>query len=194
MLEAGFSPQNIVVAGDSAGANLAVALVRYLLENPIVAETLPPPGGIITASGWLDLSMSRRGPDSSAVRNAPTDIFDQKPGELFGRYGVMGLLGPLDFEVSQTNRYLSPVSTGCTDASFTGFPETYVVAGGAERLLDDSTALVDRLRKDGVRVVQDIPPDAVHDFLVFTWHEPERTEVLKRVASWIDGIEAKYDV
>lgn len=94
----------------------------------------------------------------------------------------------MDFEVAQTHRYLSPVSLDCKPETglFSGFPETYVVAGGAERLLDDSTALVERMRADGVRVVQDIPPDAVHDFLVFTWHEQERTEVLKRVSRWID--------
>ncbi|TFK89326.1 alpha/beta-hydrolase [Polyporus arcularius HHB13444] len=184
--DAGFAPENIIVAGDSAGGNLALALVRHLIENP--TPSLPPPGRILTASAWLDLSSSRRGPGSSAVLNAPSDIFDERPGELFAKYAVVSLLGPMGFEVAQTHRYLSPVSLACKPETglFAGFPETYVVAGGAERLLDDSTALVERMRADGVIVIQDIPPDAVHDFLVFTWHDSERTEVLKRLSRWVD--------
>ena len=26
----------------------------------------------------------------------------------------------------------------------------------------------------------------MHDFLAFTWHEPERTEVLGLLSSWVD--------
>ncbi|CDO76299.1 hypothetical protein BN946_scf184917.g15 [Trametes cinnabarina] len=183
----GFEPRNIVVAGDSAGGNLAVALVRYLLENP---SSLPPPGRLLTMSGWFDLSMSRHSPQSSAVRNAPTDIFNiLPPGKLFAEYAVTSLRGPMDFEVVKTHRYLSPVSLEVKPAAeglFKGFPETYVVAGGAERILDDSLALVEMMKSDAVQVISDIPPDAVHDFPAFTWHEPERTEVLRRIAQWID--------
>ncbi|RPD64452.1 alpha/beta-hydrolase [Lentinus tigrinus ALCF2SS1-7] len=186
--DAGFAPENIIIAGDSAGANLAVTLTLHLIENPV--NTLPPPGRVLTASAWLDLSSSRRGPESSAVLNAPTDIFFVRPGKIFAEYAVTSIRGPLDFEFVKTNRYLSPVSPECDGAEglFEGFPETYVTAGGAERLLDDSKVFVEKLRADGVKVTEDFPPDAVHDFVVFRWHEPERTEVLKRVSKWIDGV------
>lgn len=139
-------------------------------------------------SPWLDLSMSRHGPTSSATLSATTDIFQLKPGELFEEYAVVSLLGPMDFEVARTNRYLSPVSLHVKSEGglFQGFPETYVVAGAPERLMDDSTALIEMMRADGVKVIADISPDAVHDFVVFTWHEPERTDTLKRVSMWID--------
>ncbi|KAL1945071.1 hypothetical protein VTO73DRAFT_2691 [Trametes versicolor] len=184
--EAGFEPRNITVAGDSAGGNLAIGLARYLIENPI--PSLPPPGHILAVSPWLDLSMSRHGPASSATLSATTDIFQLKPGELFEEYAVVSLLGPMDFEVARTNRYLSPVSLHVKSEGglFQGFPETYVVAGAPERLMDDSTALIEMMRADGVKVIADISPDAVHDFVVFTWHEPERTDTLKRVSMWID--------
>ena len=29
-------------------------------------------------------------------------------------------------------------------------------------------------------------PDCMHDFLAFTWREPERTEVLELLSSWVD--------
>ncbi|KAI0642426.1 alpha/beta-hydrolase [Trametes meyenii] len=186
--DAEFEPQNIVVAGDSAGGNLAVGLVRFLVENH--TTSLPPPGRLLLVSPWLDLSTSRHDPQSSMVRNEPTDIFSSEPGRMFSKYGVMSLLGPLDFEEARTNRYISPVSlhVESSEGLFAGYPETYVVAGGAERILDDSTALIQKMEAEGVKVVADIPPDAVHDLVVFTWHEPERTEVLLRISGWIDDM------
>lgn len=29
-------------------------------------------------------------------------------------------------------------------------------------------------------------PEGIHNFLVFTWHEPERSQVLKTIAEWVD--------
>ncbi|TBU37772.1 alpha/beta-hydrolase [Dichomitus squalens] len=188
--DAGFAPENITIAGDSAGGNLAIALVRHLVENPF--PSLPPPGRILTVSGWFDLSMSHVGPGSSHLLNRASDIFGPlKPGRLFGEYGMTSLRGPLDFEVVKTNRYLSPSSLDCEPMKgkglSEGFPETYVAAGGAERALDESTALVERMKADGVTVVEDFPPDATHDFVVFKWQEPERTEALARMSAWLDG-------
>jgi hypothetical protein len=28
-------------------------------------------------------------------------------------------------------------------------------------------------------------PDGVHDYLIFTWHEPERTNTLKEINQWL---------
>ncbi|KAI0354695.1 alpha/beta-hydrolase [Trametes cingulata] len=44
--------QRIILIGDSAGAHLALALQRYLLES----NSLPSPGGVILLSPWCDLS------------------------------------------------------------------------------------------------------------------------------------------
>ncbi|KAH9849888.1 alpha/beta-hydrolase [Lenzites betulinus] len=194
--EAGFEPRNITIIGDSAGGNLALAFVRYLLETPSVAAQLPLPGKVLVASAWLDLCMSRRGPGTSQTQNAPIDIFGVDDEDPFAGYGVRSLLGPLPYEEARTNRYLSPMSlyvkprpeAGEKEGLFSGYPETYVVAGGAERMVDDSEALVERMRQDGVKVIRDIPVDAVHDFVVFTWHEPEHTDTLRRIAWWIDGV------
>jgi len=28
-------------------------------------------------------------------------------------------------------------------------------------------------------------PDGIHDYLVFTWHEPERTNTFKAINKWV---------
>ncbi|EIW51692.1 alpha/beta-hydrolase [Trametes versicolor FP-101664 SS1] len=184
--DVGFEPQNIIVAGDSAGGNIAFALVRHLVENAIPG--LAPPGRLLSLSSWLDLSSSRTTPDASLARNFATDIFSTSPNNAFGGYGILSYLGPLDREQAKTNRYLSPCSPHLDplEGLFKGFPPTFVSAGGAEKILDDSLVVADRLKADGVPVTVDVVPDAVHDFMVFTWHEPERTEALKRVGKWLD--------
>ncbi|KDQ50971.1 hypothetical protein JAAARDRAFT_41599 [Jaapia argillacea MUCL 33604] len=185
--ECEFEPENVIVMGDSAGGNIALALVRHLVENPI--PSLPPPGKLLLMSPWADLSSSRVGPGSSQTDNIPSDLFNVQSQGLFGDYGVTSLLGSLDLGEAKTNRYLSPASAhiAATDGLFTDFPETFVVAGGAERLLDDSKVLIERMESDGVRVSSAIPPDAVHDYFAFAWHEPERTETLRTIGRWIDG-------
>ncbi|KAJ2976057.1 hypothetical protein NUW54_g11632 [Trametes sanguinea] len=122
------------------------------------------------------------------MRNAATDIFANGPGARFGEYAVPAYLGPIKLEEAKTNRYLSPSSPRISpvEGLFRGFPKTFISAGGAEIILDDSMVAAERLKADGVDVTVDIVPDAVHDFMVFTWHEPERTEALRRVCNWLD--------
>ena len=55
ILSLGIAAKNIIVSGDSAGANLALALVRYI-ENHLDEGLLPVPRGALLWSPWVDLS------------------------------------------------------------------------------------------------------------------------------------------
>ncbi len=55
--EVGFEPADIIVVGDSAGGNLALALVRYLIEED---TKLAPPGALILLSPWADMGNSHK--------------------------------------------------------------------------------------------------------------------------------------
>ena len=61
------------------------------------------------------------------------------------------------------------------------------MGGGAEHLFDDIVALTEKMRDDGVDITTDFPPDAVHAYPVFGWHEPERTDSFIGCAGWLDG-------
>lgn len=54
LLDQGIPPQRITLSGDSAGANLVVALLRHI-ANSAEANLLPNPSAALLWSPWLDL-------------------------------------------------------------------------------------------------------------------------------------------
>ena len=191
--EVGFLPQNITVAGDSAGGNLALALTRYIVESRF--SHLPPPGGLIASSPWADMSLSRLGDGSSHFLNSESDIFEfPRDVCIDGIPPIIAYIGEIDMiEELKHNRYFSPASrfvvplnVGGDPKLFSGFPRSYIMGGGAEVFFDDLVALTERMRDDGVDITTDFPPDAVHAYPIFSWHEPERTESFIKSAAWLD--------
>jgi acetyl esterase/lipase len=187
----GFAPEDIVLLGDSAGGNLALMLVRYLLERRAAGDTGMPgvPSAVVLCSPWTDVAKRAYRPESSAIRNRDADYMDLASpdfgwttGTFLGRMGETGAL---------TNRYLSPSSESPSlgTVSFEGFPRTLIVSGGAEVLQDQIHVLrrkmVADMGEDAVDLVEF--PDAIHDFFVFPWHEPERTQALRIIAAWIES-------
>ncbi|CAL1707782.1 unnamed protein product [Somion occarium] len=185
--EVGFLTQNIIVEGDSAGGNLALALVRYLIENKDAGiPSFPaPPHDLILLSPWADLGTSHKIEGTSVYTNVKTDFIDLlHPSRL-----VPNFLGPFGLDIANRNRYISPASTAPTmeKVSFNGFPRTFIVAGGAEVLRDQIRTLRDRMVVDlgSSQVEYYEPAGAVHDYLIFLWFEPERTETLEAIARWL---------
>ena len=70
------------------------------------------------------------------------------------------------------------------------------VGGGAEQLLDTQQTFRDRLRRDAARDGRDPGAwvtyheyaDAMHEFAMFDWHEPERSEAMRDFGVWIKGL------
>jgi len=192
--EVGFLPQNITVGGDSAGGNLALAVTRYVVESRL--SHLPPPGGLFAASPWVDMSFSRATIDSSYYLNAKSDIFSSPPNTRLipaNNAAIRAYIGELDPEETKYNRYISPASKFVLPPNvdegtkpFSGFPRSYITGGGAEISFDDIVTLTERMKDDGVDITTDFPPDAIHAYPIFVWHEPERTESIIKCAAWLD--------
>lgn len=187
-----FKPEDIIVEGDSAGGNLALALVRYLVEyresKSLGTNALPPPPGeLVLCSPWADIGDSDVKPSMSMYTNIPYDYIS-----LVGKNPPatkVNFVGPLGMTGANSNRYISPSSTAPTmgPVSFKGFPRTFISAGGAEILVDQIRVLRDRMIADiGEGQVEYYEvPDGIHDYMVLGWHEPERTETMRRIANWI---------
>ncbi|PPQ97549.1 hypothetical protein CVT26_002334 [Gymnopilus dilepis] len=183
--EVGYTPSNVIIEGDSAGANLALALMRYLLETNI--PSLPPPGGLILVCPWSDLSLSHVKPGSSALPTRNADVLtptNDGPGTSY--YSVRSYVGPTNLAAASTDPYISPASLDMPNPGFKKFPQTLMIAGEAELQLDMMRTLRDRMAEDmGDRLDYYEVPDAVHDFLCLDWFEPERTSTLRKMAEWI---------
>lgn len=183
----GYVPENIIFEGDSAGANLALALTRYLLENKI--PNLPPPGGLILVCPWSDLSLSHIKPGSSALPETNADVLTPtKYGPGTSYYSIRSYVGPDNLSATQTDAYISPSSLDIPKPSFKNFPRTLMITGGAELQLDMMRTLRERMVEDMGHLLDYYEvPDAIHDFLCLDWFEPERTTTLRKIAEWIES-------
>ncbi|CCO37734.1 Esterase OS=Acinetobacter lwoffii GN=est PE=3 SV=2 [Rhizoctonia solani AG-1 IB] len=189
----GFKPQNVIMSGDSAGANLALALIRYLRDSPELG--LGMPGGLVVISPWTDPvgtyidTLTNRSP---AVMNSKVDFLKLvgMDGNMTSRheYALRALVGPMSIEDAGRNPYIAPGSSHLTTGGlFKGFPPTYIVGGEAEALIQEIRVLQSRMKED-CEVVYDEVLDAVHDFVVFPQWEPERSETFKKIADWIQNL------
>lgn len=184
----GYSPSNIILVGDSAGGNLALALTRYLVENKNTPKvSLPaPPGHLILLSPWADLTTSHDWPGSSTHSNTADYLEFHHSGR--GLYSKLAFLGPFGLGFAFHNRYISPASLFPSDseAHFGGFPRTFIATGTAERMYDATRTLERKMAAEmgEGQVTYCEGKDAVHDFLVFTWH-PCRPAALKAIQQWL---------
>ena len=132
-----------ILAGDSAGGGLALALAMDLRDR---GETLPR--GLVLMSPWIDLTMSGPSVDANAAREV---LFTREGLELMARRyaGAMDCADPR----------VSPLF-----ASFEGLPPMLLQAGGDEMLLDDAREAGRRAREAGVDVEVQVYPDQGHVF------------------------------
>ncbi|KAF9245397.1 alpha beta-hydrolase [Melanogaster broomeanus] len=187
----GFHPADIIIQGDSAGGNLALALIRYLRDYQDYHPDLylpPLPGGLLLLSPWADLSASHEGPNTSISNHYSADYTGSR-GATRVSYSKRAFLGPFGLGFAERNVYVSPASlNACITAHFGGFPRTLVCSGGAEPMLDSIRSLWWKMERDmgegegPGQVAYYEAKDSLHDHLLFPWHEPEVGETLQRIA------------
>ncbi|KZV66819.1 alpha/beta-hydrolase [Peniophora sp. CONT] len=183
--DVGCSPSQIVLVGDSAGANLAHALTRYLVENAGTPGLPPPPENLLLLSPWADLTGSHM---QAAYKAGLCDSdYLGVPGAPLSSYAVRAFLGPHGLSGAGL-AYISPgsIEPSAEIPVFENFPRTMIVAGGAEALLFSIRELSKRMKEAlGEKCEYYEAEDAVHDFLVFPKWEPERTQTLREIAKWV---------
>jgi acetyl esterase/lipase len=141
--------EKVVVGGESAGGNLALALVQRL-----IAEDLPLPVAVVPIYPWSDLTHT----SASWTTNGRRDILT-KQGLDHCSLAYAGTL-PLD------DPKVSPQF-----GSFAGFPPAFIAVGTRDCLLEDARAVTRALRAEGVDVTLREWDGAIHGFTVLPTKE-----------------------
>ena len=167
----GYDKDKLIVAGDSAGGGLALALCLYLRDHD-----MPLPAGIITMSAWTDLTKS----GESYQEN-----FDIDP--IFG--GMKDSLVYQDGYYKHSNPeipYISPVNGDYHD-----FPPMLMQVGEYEMLLSDTKTVAEHARQAGVIVKEHVYPGMFHVFQMGLLLYPEAKEAWIEVGRFIRYLRKK---
>ena len=144
ILEQGYKRDNVILAGDSAGGGLAMALCHTLKSR---WRALP--AGLIAMSPWADLTTS----GSSYKENYDIDpVFGNDRCDLVFNNPYIGDADPRDPRIS-------PMF-----GDFTGFPPMLIQSGTDEMLLSDSETVAAKARSAGVKVRFTKYPGMFHVF------------------------------
>jgi acetyl esterase/lipase len=163
LLKQGVQPGQIVVAGDSAGGGLALALLVALRD-----AGLPLPAGLVCISPWVDLTLrgaSLRANEGRDYLNAAA-IRAVAALYLNGRDAREPLASPLF-------------------ADLRGLPPTLIQTGTAELLLDDSKRLARRAAAAGVPVELELWENMVHVWHFLYLFEAKARQAIRRVGCFV---------
>lgn len=165
----GYQPEQIVLAGDSAGGYLALALAQRLQRRQ------EEPAALVAISPLLQLAKEPK----QAHPNVKTDaMFSAKAFDALvalvakaaGKRIVDGkpepLYEPLD--------HIEP-----------GLPQTLIHVSGSEVLLQDARVAAGRLAAVGVPTEVRVWPGQIHDFQLAAPAVPEATRSLRQIGEYI---------
>ncbi|KPI15315.1 hypothetical protein OK074_0023 [Actinobacteria bacterium OK074] len=148
LLAQGCPPDRITLAGDSAGAGLAVAALQVLRDAHD-----PLPAAAVCISPWADLACEGESHTTRRAREILLDTEDLL--RMAGRY----LAG-----ADPRNPLASPAY-----GDLTGLPPLLIQVGSEEVLYDDARALEGAALKAGVPVTFEEWPEMFH---VWHWYHP----------------------
>jgi acetyl esterase/lipase len=167
LLEQGHAPENILIAGDSAGGGLSLATVLALRERGH-----PLPAAVICLSPWADLTHG--GPSHRSKARAEVVLKTHTLQEW-----ALAYTRPENL----SNPLVSPVY-----ADFHGFPPLLIQVGSEEILLDDALTLAEKARAAGVEVTLQVWEGLWHVWPALGDLLPESGQAFDAMGRFIDSL------
>jgi len=162
--DVGIAPSRLVIAGDSAGGGLALALALMLRDDGVAL-----PSAIVALSPWTDFAATGGSLDENSERCA---MF---AGETIRR-AARFYAGDAD----PTQPLLSPLY-----GDYRGLPPILIHASDDEVLRDDGVRVADRARAAGVDVELQLWHHVPHVWQFFAAVLPEARESLDVMAAFV---------
>ena len=168
LLDRGWFGNQIIVAGDSAGGGLAMALVMYLRDHG-----MPLPAGVVAMSPWTDVTASGESYETNYEKDP---LFGNTKESLIYLCEYPGDHDPMD-------PYISPLF-----GDFRGFPPMLIQVGSTEMLLSDSVDAAAKARQQGIKVRLSIYEGMFHVFQMAYLNLPESKRAWAEVGKFIEVI------
>jgi acetyl esterase/lipase len=164
LLSQGARPEHLVVAGESAGGGLALALLQRVRDLK-----LPMPAAAALQSPWTDLA-------GTVESRRSREALDP----LFTGAGLNALANVYAGTTEKDNPLLSPLY-----ADLRGFPPLRLDVGSDEVVLDDSRQFAERARAAQVPIELMIWEEMWHVFQFFSFNLPEGRESLEQIGTFL---------
>jgi monoterpene epsilon-lactone hydrolase len=164
LLDQGYAPNNIAIAGDSAGGGLTLATLLALRDRG-----LPLPAAAVPLSPWVDLEAT----GDSMKTHADRDLLVNE----------VGLKAMADLFLSGGDAH-DPLAAPL-HGDMRGLPQLYIQVGDDESLLDDSRRFAAKRKVAGVDVRLDVFPDMQHVFLMGAGNVPEADDAVARIGAYL---------
>lgn len=161
----GYGSKDIILIGDSAGGNLALALTLRLRE-----QNRKEPKALVLLSPWTDLTMSGK---THQMKAEVDPILDEEY--------LVDARNAFVREEDIMDPLISPIF-----AEFDNFPPTYIQVGNNEILLSDATSLYKKLVKSGNYARIDIFKGMWHVFQMANFKKAY--EAVEKIADFIFDI------
>ena len=164
LIDYGISPHKMVVAGDSAGGGLTLALTVLLRDKDV-----PLPAAIACLSPWADLELT----GESLTTRAKVDPICSLEESRFHATHYIGKNDP-------RAPLISPIY-----ADLHGLPPILAQVGDREILLSDAIRLTERARKDGVYAELEVWDGMWHVWHLLARYVPEGQQAVDKIGAFI---------
>ena len=163
LMAKGYAAHQIILAGDSAGGGLALALLSHLCRTGLT------PAALIAFSPWTDLTLTGESLRTLAHQEAllPPERLQEAVDMVRG-------------DLPATDPRISPLY-----AVFLNPPPVFLQVGSTEILLDDSRRMAEALRRAGGQVTRQVWPDCPHVWQILDGWLPESRIALQEVARFV---------
>lgn len=170
LLETGYAPENIIIAGDSAGGGLTVATLISLRE-----EKTPLPKCAICIAPFFDFTFSGASIQYNSKKDYLLRITDAAKKDL-----VKMVLDKID----PKNPLVSPLY-----GDLSGLPPMLIQVGSYDVLLDDSLRFTEKAKQSNMQITLKVWPEMPHDWPMLARFLPEGKQAIQEIGDYIRSID-----